>query len=329
MSRTLLLFVLLSCVFNIKTIAQMKQESTYYSHPEKVSSQARMLNRIYKWIGIKKSAKRRLGKGNQMTRPKPIRKLKRKSHLRVDSIEGCKVYFISPKQSKKAKYMLYFHGGAYTEQFVKQHWLFMLHLMQETNYTIVAPDYPLAPQTTYKENLALMLKLYQQLGKEVGFENIVLMGDSAGGGLAVATALAAKEKHLPQPAKLILLSPWLNLKMDHPKIQELDKVDPMLNVDWLKAAALAYAGSAKALEDPLVSPLLGDLGALAPISLFIGGRDMLLADAEPFRTKVLAVEGKINYYFYPEMVHVWMLVGFLPEAKFCFNQILNEIKELD
>lgn len=302
------------------------KEAVYYEHPAKASMQSRFLVGIYKLFGLKKSSKKSLGEGNPMTRETPITKISRQANLRVDTVEQRPIYYISPKEKAKKKHILYFHGGAYTEQFVKQHWLYLLKLMQKTNYTIVAPDYGLAPKMTFEENLQQMLQLYRQLGEEVGYNNIILMGDSAGGGLAAALALAAKDAQLPQARKLILLSPWLDLQMDNPEIDRVDRRDPMLNLGWLKASALAYAGDEAKLKNPLVSPIYGDLSKIAPIALFIGGRDLLMPDCKLFRNKILEKKGAINYYYYPQMVHVWMLADFLPESKECFAQVLAELE---
>lgn len=322
-------FILLSLIIGFpKGEAQNSKmkEAVFYEHQAKASMQSRFLVGIYKLIGLKKSSKRSLGQGNPMTRETPIAKISRQANLRVDTVEQHPIYYISPKGKAKKKHILYFHGGAYTEQFVKQHWLYLLKLMQKTNYTIVAPDYGLAPKMTFEKNLQQMLQLYRQLGEEVGYENIILMGDSAGAGLAVALALSAKDTQLPQPQKLLLLSPWLDLQMDNPEIDRVDTRDPMLNLEWLKASALAYAGAQTKLKNSLVSPIYADLSNMAPIALFIGGRDVLMPDCKLFRSKILGKEGQINYYYYPQMVHVWMLADFLPESKECFAQVLAELE---
>ncbi len=322
---------LIFCVFIPTSIlAQYPMEDSTYTHTKRASSASRFLVAVYKMIGLKKSAKKQLGSGNVMTRLQPIRKIRRQTHFSIDTIQGRAVYHFKSKKKKHPTHLIYLHGGAYTEQFVKQHWKFILKLVKEVGVSVIAADYPLAPQATYAENLAFCLELYAKLGEQVGYDNIILIGDSAGGGLAAALAIAAKDQQLPQPKKIILLSPWLDLSMSNLKIAEIDPIDPMLNLKWVEKSALAYTrGDTSALKHPWASPLYADLQGLAPVALFIGGRDVLEPDCKSFQQQCQAYHVPIHYYFYPKMVHVWMLAGFLPEAKICFSQIVEEIKGLD
>jgi acetyl esterase/lipase len=118
-----------------------------------------------------------------------------------------------------------------------------------------------------------------------------------------------------------MLAPWLDLTMENPEIVSLEKRDPMLNLKTVKKAAMSYAADSNSLRNPYVSPIFGNLEQLAPMSIFIGGRDVLKADTDKFREKCMAAGMPINYYFYPKMMHVWMLAPFLPESEKAFLQI--------
>src|SRR5690606_29578363 len=126
-------------------------------------------------------------------------------------------------------------------------------------------------------------------------------------------ALALCQKLLvegvPQPKRIILLSPWLDLTLSNPDIRSIDRNDPFLGVAGLRRAAIAYAGGHD-LNDYMLSPINGPLDGLGLITIFIGTNDVFVADAR--RLKVLAGQQgiSIDYREYGEMVHVWMLLSF-------------------
>ena len=135
------------------------------------------------------------------------------------------------------------------------------------------------------------------------------MGDSAGGGFALALAQRMKRDEVPQPTKIILLSPWLDITLKNPEIEKIDSIDPFLSVAGLRKAGLSYAGNSDP-ENFMLSPVYGPLEQLGRISIFIGSRDLLVADAR--RLNILALEKNIsiNYREYKDMVHVWMFLNF-------------------
>ncbi len=108
------------------------------------------------------------------------------------------------------------------------------------------------------------------------------MGDSAGGGLALALAQKLKKDGMTQPQQIILLSPWLDVTMTNPEFKDREAGDPMLDIEGSQMAGKAYAGRLNT-KNYLVSPMYGDLTGLAKISLFTSGKDMLIADVRKFR----------------------------------------------
>jgi acetyl esterase/lipase len=171
--------------------------------------------------------------------------------------------------------------------------------------------------------MAFVLAEYQALVAKVGAENITIMGDSAGGGMSLALAEKLNVVDTPQPAHLILLSPWMDVRMTNPEIIETDKLDPVLGVQGAMCAGIMYAG-AHDLKDFEVSPLFGNIKNLAPITLFIGSHDILEPDCRLFKQKAEAENIKLDYRLYKNMVHVWMVISGLPEA----NQAIDEIVEV-
>jgi len=157
-----------------------------------------------------------------------------------------------------------------------------------------------------------------------GGASVTLMGDSSGGGISLALAQRLREDGHEQPGHIVLLSPWLDATLSNPEISEFDKIDPFLGTDGLKYGGAAYARDV----DPksyLVSPVYGSLRGLAPISLFIGTRDILFPDCRKLREQARTEGVEINYREYEGMVHDWMLVA-MPEGKQAVREIVEAIR---
>ena len=233
------------------------------------------------------------------------------------------MFTLSPKNKKEnAKHILYLHGGAYVQTFVIFHWEFLAELVNKTGCIVTAPDYPLAPDYTYKESFTLVSDLYHQL---ISGENrhVIFMGDSSGGGFALALAQKMKHENIVQPCQIILLSPWLDITLSNPGIHEVKGFEPLLGIEGLRQAGKKYAGDTNP-DHYLLSPIYGSLEGLGKISVFIGTKDILVADTR--KLKALAESGKvdINYYEYENMFHGWMLLNF-PESKKAKQEIIDLI----
>lgn len=224
------------------------------------------------------------------------------------------VFTLSPKDGLSTRHILYLHGGAYIQNFVTQHWRFLSGLVKGTHCTITAPDYPLAPKHTYVDAFGMVTPLYQQIIRESGPENTLVMGDSAGGGFALALCQQLNIDATPQPKRIVLLSPWLDITLSNPEIDKLDPQDPFLSASGLRKAGRAYAGSSD-LNNFMLSPINGLLKGLGDISIFMGTNDILAADAR----RLCLLAGKqgvsIDYREYKDMVHVWMLLYFRESRK--------------
>ena len=163
--------------------------------------------------------------------------------------------------------------------------------------------------------------VYKELTDTIAPTDFVLMGDSAGGGFALALAQLMRNETLPLPDQIILLSPWLDLSLTNPEIKDIDPSDFFLDVEGLKLAGRAYAGN----TDPhyyLLSPINGSLEGLGRISIFMGSQEILVADARKLKAMAEAKGITINYHEYPGMFHAWMLLN-LPESKAAKEEIMN------
>lgn len=226
----------------------------------------------------------------------------------------------SPSQSEQ-KQILFLPGGGYMEQPLLWHWRFLYQLSQKLNGTITVPIYPKTPNYQYKDSFEKVLPIYKHLLTKTSPENIVIMGDSAGGGLSLALSQLLLEEGIPQPGNIVLLSPWLDIALNHPEIAAMEKKEPMLDLKLLIEAGKAYAGDTTRTHY-LVSPINGPLRGLGKITLFIGTHEIFLPDARKFKARAKKERVNINYYEYPKMNHVFPVFP-IPEAKRAMKQIVD------
>jgi monoterpene epsilon-lactone hydrolase len=239
-------------------------------------------------------------------------------------VNGRSVYTLIPKNTISRKHILYLHGGAYVQGLLFWHWRFIGRLMRHCHCTITVPDYPLAPARTYVDSFEMVQSLYRRLIVSTASSDFIFMGDSSGGGFALALAQSLEREKNAQPGQLILLSPWLDITLTNPDIEPLEAVDPFLDRGSLQTAGKLYAGYTPT-DHFLLSPVNGSLDGLGKITVFTSSKDLLVADAR--RLRAMAIDQGIDllYYEYPEMVHAWMFLS-LPESKQAVRQIIGLIK---
>jgi len=250
-------------------------------------------------------------------------KTKEKYAINHDKFEGMDCYILTGGSDPGRRQIIYLHGGAYINQPLSFHWSFLDRLAGKTDVTITVPIYPKAPHFSYEDSFAKVLPLYEKLLEENSPEAITLMGDSAGGGFALALAQVLLEKGLPQPGNIILISPWLDITMTNPEIPVFEEKDLMLSAYGLAEVGKVYAGD----TDPgyyQLSPINGPVIGLAPITLFIGTHDLLLPDARLFRDLAAAQGVAINYFEYPMMIHCFVVMP-MPEAEDALEKIVELI----
>lgn len=288
------------------------------------SIQSKLLNALLRLINKKDFLRKQLAAGNRglFNCPAPPARIYKHCLVRKSRINDSNVFTLSPQNRRASgRHILYLHGGAYVNNFVIFHWTFLAELVSRTGCTITAPDYPLAPEHTCKASFAVAMELYKQLTATVPPRDLTLMGDSAGGGFALALAQKLLHERLAQPGRIILLSPWLDITLSNPDIKDINKTDPFLGIEGLQEAGRIYAGDISP-SHYLLSPINGILEGLGKISVFTGSRDILVADARKLRQLASAKGIEINYYEYKEMFHAWMLLN-IPESKKAKQQIID------
>jgi len=234
--------------------------------------------------------------------------------------KGRTIWELRKKNTEPKKYILYLHGGAFVHNITTYDWQLLSRVAQHSGYGIIIPDYPLAPEHTYKDVYNMVMPVYEELLHRVGCENVVLMGFSAGGGLTLSLAQYAKNKSLPQPSQIILLSPLLDATLQNPEIADIDSHDPYLGIEGLKKAVLAYSGGDD-VSNYMISPINGTVEGLAPIHLFIGTHEILMPDAKKLVALAARQNVHIDYHEYPEMYHAWIFLN-MREAKDVFDKLM-------
>jgi acetyl esterase/lipase len=259
-------------------------------------------------------------------RAKPPRLMENMFVISSKNTFNREVWSISSRKALKNKYILFLHGGAYAANFTPGHWFLIGALADKLECTVIAPDYPLTPEETVDDVFEMLIPVYIELIERVGAEHVTLMGDSSGGGLALAFSQHLHQEEIEQPSQLFLLSPWLDVNMDNPKIMEIDKLDPILNILGLIDAGIAYAGNLDR-RNYLVSPLFGSLEGLPPITLFIGDNDILMPDCRKFKEKAINAGHQLDYNEIKGLLHDGMLYP-TPEGKACREMIFNSLNNL-
>lgn len=220
---------------------------------------------------------------------------------------GRNIFIITPKKREKTQTkILYFHGGSYVAEATKQHWDFIEKIVNDTGATVILPDYPLTPKYNYKDVFNMVVPLYKEIITQVEPMELILMGDSAGGGLSLALEEKVAEENLLMPEKTILISPWLDVRLTNPKIDEVQKHDKQLNKETLKLAGIAYAGE-DGINSYLVNPIEGDLSKLKNVIIFTGTHDILNPDVYVLQEKAKQQGTSIEIKEYEQAGHIWLI----------------------
>lgn len=177
--------------------------------------------------------------------------------------------------------VVHLHGGGYIVGTPSTSRTWAAPLAAETGATVVLPDYRLAPEHPFPAALDDAAAVWKELTATTDPARIVLSGDSAGAGLALALTARLRDTGAAGPAGLVLISPWLDLTANRRGDRVLAGRDPMLSAGWLERAADAY-GAATPLADPGISPLLGSLTDLPPTLVQAGADDILVPDSIRF-----------------------------------------------
>jgi acetyl esterase/lipase len=316
-------FLMILIIMTTDTTAGQAQTdaSVNYIHSGAVSFKSQFLQKLMGILGKKNAMERNIRAGKFSSEAvTPPKVLLSNFKPEVTEVGQRKVWTFRRVPQRSQKVILYIHGGGYISNLTKYDWAFIQELLVKTNCSIIVPDYPLVPHSNYTDVYFFFDELYSILISKTSQENIIFMGNSAGGGIALGFAQKLRNENKPQPSQIILNSPWLDITMSNPDIIEIDKKDNLLGINGLKMAGQAYAADLYE-KDYRVSPLYGDFSELGQISLFIGTHDLFLADSRKLKERMKKQNIPINYFEYPKMFHVWIALTNLKESQHAINQI--------
>ncbi len=228
--------------------------------------------------------------------------------VRHDEFQGRCVWTIAPERGEVTATVLFWHGGGYVYPPMAGHWDFFAAMARHYGWRIVAPLYPLAPESEVLATTRFASDFYADFVAREGAPTL-MGGDSAGGGLAAATALALRDAKAPMPSGLLLICPWLDADPAHADQRSIEPRDAILTIAGIRDAGALYAGSA-GVRDWRASPINGDWSGLPPILAFGGGDDILVTDARRLKEKLPSVD----YEEQAGLIHDWPMFTF-PESK--------------
>ena len=219
---------------------------------------------------------------------------------------------LTPKNADATRTIFYLHGGGYCIGGCASHRGWVSRMADAAGATAYVVDYRLAPEHRFPSAVDDALSAWKALPAQgVDASRTVIAGDSAGGGLSVATALAARDAGLALPAGLHLVSPWVNLTNTGPAYKaklETDFIITQAGIDDFKVNYLGLNGDANA---PLASPVFADLSGLPPILIQVGSEEVLLSDSTLLAERAGLAGVDVTLRIWPDMVHIWPFFAML------------------
>lgn len=256
---------------------------------------------------------------NTARRPKtgaagrPPRAAVRGLNVQRDDRKDWPVWTLRSRSPRRpARRIVYLHGGAYIGQISGSQYRWCADVVRRTGATAIVPIYPLAPRGTAITIVPAMADLVNAGVAAHGADAVAVAGDSAGGGLALATVQELVSRGVPTPARLVLISPWLDVTISDPASALID--DPLLGAVGLRACGRLWAGGLDP-ADPRVSPLFGSLAGLPHTDVYAGSLDVLCPDTVRLQQRARAQGADTTVVMREGLIHTWPMFLFLPEAR--------------
>jgi acetyl esterase/lipase len=249
---------------------------------------------------------------NELMARVPVAPDVQQHHVEIGGVGGVEVTI---QGTAAEKVILYFHGGVYVIGTAVATVPLVSDLVRRTGAKAITLDYRLAPEHPYPAAVEDARAAYEGLlAQGIAPGQIALAGESAGGGLAVATLLALREADVPLPSCAYLMSPYVDLTLSGESLAEKRELDPLLTPDGLRARVPDYVGGADA-SDPFISPIFGDLRGLPPLLIQVGSHEVLLSDALRLAERAAMSDVAVTLDVTPGVPHVFQAyAGLLDEA---------------
>jgi len=240
----------------------------------------------------------------------------------TEDLGGFPSYTITPRGVDPTRTILYVHGGGFVAPIDSFHVRYAAKLASALKARVVLPDYPLAPEHTWKSSYDQLLALatrWAELGP------LALAGDSAGGGYALALALGLRDGGV-RVSHLLLIAPWADLTTSTPETATYAEDDPWLVLSKLHAYAEFWAGSSADLAVPQASPALADLHDLPPALMFCGTRDLLYPGCALLARRAAEAGWDLTFVERRDLIHVYPLLPGIPEARQAWKQTVQFLR---
>ena len=213
--------------------------------------------------------------------------------------------WLRPPSAEPGRVVLYLHGGGYVIGSSRSHRHLAAAIAGAAGASALLLDYRLAPEHPFPAAVEDATSAYRWLlDQAIAPERIVIAGDSAGGGLTVATLLALREARVPLPAGAVCISPWVDLTCSGASYRTMAAADPIVRRAGVEEMARAYLGATPP-RTPLASPLFADLRGLPPLLIHVGSDEVLLDDAVQLAERAKAAGVDATLEIYDRMIHVW------------------------
>ncbi|MBE6582301.1 MAG: alpha/beta hydrolase [Ruminococcaceae bacterium] len=232
---------------------------------------------------------------------------------------------IMPEAAKnKDAALIYIHGGGYVAGGFGYAKAYAMYLSEKTGLKTFFPAYRLAPENKCPDAVKDCVKAYKYIVESLEYDpkRIILIGESAGGGLIYSLCAALKKLSLPLPLGLIAISPWTDLTMSGQSYKENAEIDPSMSIERLQFFAENYTVDPK---DPLASPLFGDLSELPPSLIVSGGDEIMLSDAVSLHEKLLEVGSPSRHHIEEGLWHAYPLYHLTDVSDAVITDFIKEL----
>lgn len=239
-------------------------------------------------------------------------------------LAGMPAEWIGPADCSSDHVLLHLHGGGYVMGSCGSHRGLSAWIADSVGFQVVLPEYRLAPEYPFPAALDDAQSAYRGLlARGLTPSKIAIVGDSAGGGLALATLLALRDAGVPLPGAAVLLSPWTDMTLSGESLETRAAIDPWLEPGLLEPFSKLYRGDTET-TDPRISPVFGDFTGLPPMLVQVGDQEILLSDSTRLVERAKAAGVELRLEIGPELWHVWQLFApALPDA----NEALARVGE--
>ena len=256
-------------------------------------------------------------------------KLPKDVKIQKVDIDGMPAEWISAPGTVEDKVILYLHGGGYISGSINSHRELVSRISRASKARVLIINYRLAPEHLFPAAVEDSTKAYKYLieTQKINPINIIIAGDSAGGGLTLATLLNLRDKGMSLPVAAIGLSPWTDLGITGDTYKTKIKEDPMVSLDGIIFDAGLYLGDTE-YKNPLASPLYGNHKGLPPILIIVGTAELLLDDSKRFAERAKKAGVDITIDIWEDMPHVFpAFAAFAPEGQKGIEKIGEFIKK--